>query len=371
MSKKLILFSYDFPPSNGGIARLCHEIAIGMQLYFEEVIVLTRTVQEKNRINEVKNIRIIELTEQRVKCEINAYNFLRKLKNKHEYQILCGVWHPEASIAYLAGFKNVYILGHGTEFLAGKSTFRKYFWLSIYAKWILGKVKLNIANSAYTKGLIHQINPKAKSVALPLGVDEVFFRPDTYKKTDLNYIRIGTLSRILKFKGYDFIANTIASLPNEIKRKVIWNIGGIGPYLNELKELVKELEIEDNVNFYGYLPENQLPDFYKSNDIFVLCTRASTKSIEVEGFGLVFLEAQSCGVPVIGTNTGGITSAIRHNNGGWLVDQDNIEQLQALLKDCFNDRGIIKKQSLLARKRVIESCTWANYNKSLNKLLQI
>ena len=370
MSKKLILFSYDFPPSNGGIARLCHEIAVGMQEYYQEVIVLTRTSQEENKPYNFESVTIIQLPEKRIKCELAALNYLRKIKNKKQVDVLCGVWHPEASLALLAGFKNVFILGHGTEFLDGGSNFRKKIWFPFYAKRIFGKAKLTIANSEYTKGLINKINPLAKTVALPLGVNEVFFSPTSKKSFDLNYLKIATLSRILKFKGYDFIAKAIASLPVEIKSKIVWNIGGKGPYLNELKNLVNELKIEDNVVFHGYISDNDLPNFYNSNDIFVLCTRESAQSIEVEGFGLVFLEAQSCGVPVIGTNTGGIPSAISHNNGGWLIEQDNVVELQDVLKKCVLDRNVLENQSVLARKRVVENCTWTIYNKELKKLLQ-
>ena len=50
---------------------------------------------------------------------------LHLISNKKNIDVLCGLWHPEATLALLAGFKNVFVLGHGTEFLAGKSTFRK------------------------------------------------------------------------------------------------------------------------------------------------------------------------------------------------------------------------------------------------------
>lgn len=325
MDKKLIIFSYDFPPSNGGIARLCQEIAVGQQENFQEVIVLTRQKIGESKPYNSDKVKIIELPSKRGLCELKAFQFLKNIKNKKDCKVLCGLWHPEATISILSGFKNVFVLGHGTEFLSGTSKFRKFFWLPYYAKWVLEKVKLNIANSDYTKKLIEKVNPKANVIALPLAVNEFFFNPKESESKDNgdDVLRIVSVSRILQFKGYDFIAKTIASLPEEQKKSIQWNIGGTGPYLQSLKELVKELGIEKNVIFHGFIPDEELPNFYNSNDIFVLCTREEENSTAVEGFGLVFLEAQACGVPVIGTNSGGIPSAIKHENGGWLIKQDD------------------------------------------------
>ena len=369
MTNKLIIFSYDFPPSNGGIARLCHEITVGQQNYFDEVIVLTRKkVGESNPYN-FNKVQIVELPEKRIHCEKAAFTYLRNIKNKESYSILCGVWHPEATISILAGFKNISILGHGTEFLSGTSKFRKLFWLPVYAKFILGKAKINIANSNYTKQLIEKINLKAKVLALPLGVNEEFFKPKEVKINNDGVLKIASVSRILQFKGYDFIAKTIANLPSEFKDRVHWDIGGTGSYLEDLKVLIKELEIEKNVTFHGFVPDEELPSFYNSNDIFVLCTREEANSTSVEGFGLVFLEAQSCGIPVIGVRSGGISDAIEEGNGGWLIEQDNELKLANLFQCLIDNRELVVKEGKKARIRVVEKANWKKYNESLYKIL--
>ena len=369
MANKLIIFSYDFPPSNGGIARLCQEIAVGQQAYFEEVIVLTRKkVGESNPYN-FNKVQIIEFPNKRIHCEKAAFVYLRKINNKENYTILCGVWHPEATISILAGFKNVFILGHGTEFLSGTSKFRKYIWLFIYAKWILGKAKAIIANSNYTKCLIESINSRVKVVALPLGVNEGFFKPSKLKNNNDNVLKIASVSRILQFKGYDFIAKTIANLSEEYKSKIHWNIGGTGSYLEDLIKLVNQLGIAKNVSFHGFIPDEALPDFYNSNDIFVLCTREVTNSISVEGFGLVFLEAQACGIPVIGVRSGGIPDAIEDGNGGWLIEQDNESRLAELFQCLIDNKELVVKEGKKARIRVVEKANWKKYNESLYKIL--
>jgi phosphatidylinositol alpha-1,6-mannosyltransferase len=370
MKNKLIIFSYDFPPSDGGIARLCHEIAAGMQEYYTSVIVLTRSIEGISKLYNFNKVKVLKLPNVRLKCELEAYKYLRGISNKNEYDIITGLWHPEASLALLAGFKNVFILGHGTEFLSGTSFFRKYIWQYIYAKSILSRAKKCIANSDYTLELIKKTAPSSHAVALPLGVNESFFSPNNVAKYHKEKLNIVSVSRILQFKGYDFIAKVIASLPESYKEKIHWNIGGTGPYLLELKELVVELKISSMVTFYGFIPDEELPNFYNANDIFILCTREVNDSTNVEGFGLVFLEAQSCGIPVVGTNTGGISSAIEDGNGGWLIDQDDCISLKNLLKEVIDKEAILIKESKAARKRVLEKYTWVKYCKSLNSILK-
>jgi phosphatidylinositol alpha-1,6-mannosyltransferase len=367
MKSNLLIFSYDFPPSNGGIARLCYEIAQGMHSKYDEVIVLTRVKDGPQRPYDEGLFKIKYLPSKRLICELMAWWYLLTLKNKKYYTLLCGVWHPEATISRLAGFKNINVLTHGAELLHGEQSFRKYFWLPMYAKWILNKTNI-IANSVYTANLSQKIAPKATFTALPLAVNHTFFKPKKDKKN--KKIVIGTVSRILQFKGHDFVLKVIHSLPQSYKNKIEWQIAGTGPYLKTLKKDVERLGLQKFVKFKGFLPDETLSDFYANLDVFVLATRESRLSTKIEGFGLVFLEAQACGIPVIGTNTGGIPSAIAHKNGGWLIAQDNEQELTELLKNLIDKPIILREQGPKARLRVEEECTWELYCKQLFKILK-
>lgn len=353
---KLLLLTYDFPPSTGGISRLCYEIVKGSHHKYLEITVLAPKTEHVSDTYEDLKCNIVRLPKQRILRELFVVIYLLRIRYKRNYNVLCGVWHPEALLAIVSGFKNIFILGHGTEFLSGSSKFRANFWLPIYCKWVLGRVKKTITNSSYTLGLVHAINSKALSEALPLAVNENYFKPlkinDNSKK-----IKISTVSRVLKFKGYDFILNTLNDLPEKIRDQFEWHVAGTGPFLNELKLLIETSKMANQIFIHGFVPDDELAKFYNNSDVFILATREAQTSTQVEGFGLVFLEAQACGVPVIGTCTGGIPDAVKHNNGGWLINQDDEEAITKLLVSFVKDDKILKNQSIKARSRVVNEAT--------------
>lgn len=369
VNKNLLIISYDYPPSTGGIARLCNEITIGLTAYYKKIKVFTTHNSTSALPYQISTAEITRFPSKRIQCEIATIQAIRKIKNKDSYDVLCGIWHPEVLIALLGGMKNIYLLGHGAEFLSGASKFRKNVWLPLYCKWILKNTKKVITNSNYTKNLVKKIYNKTHTIALPLAVNHNFFIPKSSKVFDKT-IKFVTVSRILKFKGHDFILNTFESLPEHISSKIEWHIAGTGPYLEKIKKRVSNSSLKSKIYFHGFVPDKKLPTFYNTKDIFLLATREN-KSIshQVEGFGLVFLEAQSCGLPVIGSNTGGIPDAIDINNGGWLFEQDDIVSLRKIITSLVTDKSLIEKQSIKARKRIIEKCTWDIYCNKLFKII--
>ncbi len=366
--RNLLILSYDYPPSTGGIARLCHEITLGLHPFYNSIKIITVDIPNVSIPYNNIDVEIIKFPPKRIKCELATIKEIRKIENKHNYDVLCGIWHPEALLAILGGMKNIYILGHGAEFLSGASKLRKHVWLPVYSKWIVSKAKKVITNSHYTKTLVEKINPKSKTIALPLAVNHTFFNP-IIKSPNKDKIRFSTVSRILKFKGHDFILKAFENLPKLLRDKIEWHIAGTGPYLDDLKKMISISPIKSQIQLHGFIPDAELPDFYKSSDIFILATREEDQSNQVEGFGLVFLEAQSCGVPVIGPKTGGITDAIEDGNGGWLFQQDNEAELKTILTEIIETPLIINNQGVKARERVLQKCTWDSYCNQLYKIL--
>jgi len=131
-----------------------------------------------------------------------------------------------------------------------------------------------------------------------------------------------------------------------------------------------ELNVDDCVHWYGFIDEDDLVKVYQSSDLFVLCTREEKEEKSVEGFGLVFLEAQSCGIPVIGTNQGGIPDAIKHENGGWIIQRDDMKTLSNYFNELTTETDKFKKQGIKARQRVIKKATWNHFGEKVFKIVE-
>lgn len=351
---RLIILSYDYPPNNGGIARLCGEIVNQCKIQERPYLVITP-------VDGPEEEHVVRIVGKRPWNDLRILKYLRK-NLKDNDMILTGTFHPDGLLGYLSGHR-VYFLGHGTEFLPGNTFFKKKVW-PFYRRWILKKSSLNIANSHYTAALISKCSPKAKVVALPLAVDPLKFHPTCEKYND-GLLHLCSVSRLEKFKAQDFVIETIASLPSKYKNKIRFEIAGKGPYKPVLEQMVKDYHLEDIVKFVGFVSDEELCDFYSRNDVFILPTREIPSTREVEGFGLVFTEAQACGTACIGACTGGIPDAIECGNGGWLIEQDNHEQLKDILLNLIDSHFLILEEGEKARKRIEEKCNWKIYTKIL------
>lgn len=350
---RIIILAFDYPPNNGGIARLCNEITKGLAARNVPYHVLTNVATS---IEGEQNVT--RISGRRGDVEMKMRSWLRANTTDGDI-IVCDTWHPAGTVALLSGRK-FYILAHGAEFLPGKTFFRSKIWPT-FRRFVLRRSEGIIANSNYTANLVRSLAKGLDVTSIPLAIDAELFHPTSTKNTSDDIIRLCSISRLEKFKGHDFIIRTIARLPENYRKRILLEIGGKGPYKSRLEEIVKEEGLEDNVKFLGFLPEDGMNDFYSRNDVFVLCTREENDECNVEGFGLVFVEAQACGTACIGTNAGGIPDAIHNGRGGWLISQDSEEELSRLLMSLIEDKARTQKEGDVARERVLDECSQDKY----------
>jgi phosphatidylinositol alpha-1,6-mannosyltransferase len=170
------------------------------------------------------------------------------------------------------------------------------------------------------------------------------------------------------YKGHDVVLRAIASLASDERERLVYMVVGKGPYEAGLRKLAAELGIESNVRWLGFVAEDDLPEVYSASDLFVLCTRDAPEERSVEGFGLVFLEAQSCETPVVGTRTGGIPAAIQNGVGGWLIEQDDKEALADIIRKLVHSPELFRAAGIQARRRVLREHTWVHYMQQFSAL---
>jgi phosphatidylinositol alpha-1,6-mannosyltransferase len=277
-------------------------------------------------------------------------------------------------IAHLAGVRPLVVLAHGAELLPPVDRWRRPFWNALQ-RFVLENADLVIANSEYTHQLASSVAPKAHIETIRLAVDSDRFAPGDRDAAKTRFGVAGkrvlcTVSRIHHYKAHDTVLRAIASLTPDEREQLVYLVVGTGPYETELKKQVIELGIESQVRWLGFVSEEVLPQVYWASDLFVLCTRDAPEERAVEGFGLVFLEAQSCGTPVVGTRNGGIPAAIRDGKGGWLIDQDDSQQLADIIRELVRSPESFRTAGTRARQRILNENTWECYGQRFTSALQ-
>lgn len=357
MKSKIIILANDYLPNNGGIARLCFEIKKVLRLKGHDVVVIAKETNQGLDCEGDLNVK--RVGGNRIEFELNVLRYLLLNSSKNDI-VITDTFHPCGSLSLLLG-KKTFILAHGAELFPAKTFLKRLIWDN-YRSFVLRKASAIIANSKYTKKLVELCSKKSNVVAIPLAVDELVFKP-IVKKGDrcFEYLTLSSISRLEKFKGHDFIIETIADLPTKYRERIKLNIAGKGSYTSDLQELINSLNLNNQIKLCGFIENDQMCNFYTSSDVFILCTREEPLNNRVEGFGLVFLEAQSSGIPVIGACTGGIPDAVEEQNGGWLIKPDNKRELSDLLIKLIENPELVIESGKQARKRVEESCTWGVY----------
>ncbi len=178
-------------------------------------------------------------------------------------------------------------------------------------------------------------------VLIENGVDTTRFHPAPRNPELLQRYRLAgrfvfiTVCRLLEKKGVDQALRAFAQLlPQYPDTRYL--IVGSGPYEPELRALADALGVGGAVAFAGNVPEHELVAHYRLGDVFVMPNRALPNG-DTEGFGLVFLEANACGLPVIAGCDGGSGDAVRDGENGLVVDGRSVPAIEAAMRRLRGD----------------------------------
>lgn len=355
----LALFSFDYAPLDGGIARLCTQLSAALTAQGCQVRVVTGAA------NEPEVDGIVRLRGGRLGREARAVRELRRLPR--DVGVVCGRWYPEGALALLAGRRRVFVLAHGAEVLPASPLRRSVGWQA-FRRRVLESVTLVVANSRYTEQLTQTEAPAARVRALPLGVDPEFFSPGDRQAARATLgveqrLVVSTVSRLQAFKGHDTVLRALALLPKPLQEQVAYVVVGRGPYGASISELATQLGVQGSLVLTGLVSDERLREVYRASNLFCLLTRATAHA--VEGFGLALLEAQSCGVPVLGTRTGGIPDAVADGESGWLIGQDDPQAVASHIERLAADPAAYDRVGAAGRFRAENACSWRGYAERL------
>lgn len=185
---------------------------------------------------------------------------------------------------------------------------------------------------------------KAALQYLPPGVDSDRFRPDPAARAELRrrYVlgdrpTIVCLSRLVPRKGQDMLIKALPSIRERVNGAALVIVGG-GPYLETLRRLARDFEVEDHVVFTGAVPGDELPAHHAMADVFAMPCRTRGAGMDVEGLGIVFLEASATGVPVVAGDSGGAPEAVQHDKTGLVVDGHSVQDIGDAVVELLTDR---------------------------------
>ncbi|GLY66182.1 glycosyltransferase family 4 protein [Amycolatopsis taiwanensis] len=219
--------------------------------------------------------------------------------------------------------------------------------------------------SKYTRGrFAAAFGPMAGLEYLPSGVDTDLFRPDGAAREEIRK-RYGLgdrptvvcVSRLVPRKGQDMLVRAVPELRRRVPDVAVLLVGG-GPYRKRLTDLVSELDVTGHVVMTGSVPWPELPAHYAAGDVFAMPARTRGKGLDVEGLGLVYLEAAATGLPVVAGRSGGAPETVLDEVTGHVVDGRDLRQLVETLSPLLTDPGRARKMGEAGRAWVGEHWRW-------------
>jgi len=188
--------------------------------------------------------------------------------------------------------------------------------------------------------------PEEKLVIIPNGVDL-----ELAKKSQSEHIpgRIVTVARLSWEKGLDYLIKAMPKVIRECPNAHLVMVGE-GDKREEIEDLIQELGIDGNVTLLGRLPHKKTLEAIGKSEVFICPSLA-------EGLGIVFIEAQACGVPVIGTRVGGIPDVIDDEASGLLIEPKNSEDIEKALIRLLKNEELRERLMKVAFER-IEKFDW-------------
>lgn len=210
---------------------------------------------------------------------------------------------------------------------------------------------------------------------LPPGVDTAAFRPDSIARQQIrsqlglaDVPVIVCVSRLVARKGQDQL---IAALPaiRQASPQAVLLIVGSGPDADRLRRLADSHRVRDAVVFTGAVPFGELPAHFVAGDVFAMPCRTRGGGLDVEGLGIVFLEASACGLPVVAGDSGGAPEAVQQHSTGLVVDGTDPAAIAAACVTLLGDAELRRAWGTAGRDWVQRDWNWQRSADRLAELL--
>ena len=381
--EKILFVTNDFPPQSGGIQTFIEGLIY--QLPPESVVVHT-----SSQSSEAEQARydqeifhqlgaIVVRDRQRILLPTPGLR-ARVAGTIHAHSIKTVVFGASVPLGLLApslrrlGVTRMVALTHGHEVWWSKVPL-----FSHLLRRVARSVDVLTYLGSFTKSAISaalDARDLSKLMALPPGVDIENFHPgDKSEELLERYGLSGKLiilcvGRLVQRKGQDVLIKALSKVRGQFPNAQLV-IAGSGNYEERLRALAKQEGVAQSVSFLGRVPFEDLPALFRSADIFASPTRERFAGLEVEGLGIVYLEASASGVPVIAGDSGGSPDAVQQDVTGKVVAGSDIDGLANALTELLTDAQLRARMGSAGRLWMESQWSWQVIGARFRDLLQV
>jgi phosphatidyl-myo-inositol dimannoside synthase len=165
------------------------------------------------------------------------------------------------------------------------------------------------------------------------------------------------VSRLVRRKGQDTLLRAWPRVLDKVRDAALLIVSG-GPYSAHLRQLSERIGVAPSVRFTGPVPAAELPAHYAAGDVFAMPCRTRRGGLDVEGLGIVYLEASAAGLPVVGGDSGGAPDAILAGESGYVVPGRDVEALAGRLIELLTDPVTARSMGEKGRAWVERDWSW-------------
>jgi phosphatidylinositol alpha-1,6-mannosyltransferase len=231
----------------------------------------------------------------------------------------------------------------------------------------------NFTKNAISRSLTS--SAQSSMVRIAPGIDTSHFAPveDAHhlkEELDLAGKRvIVSVGRLVHRKGQDTLVEALPAILQEFPDAHLLFVG-VGPHLEYIHKRAIQLGVLGSISFVGRVQYGELPRFISVGEIFAMPSRSRLAGLEVEGLGIVYLEASACGLPVVGGRSGGAPDALLEGETGFAVDGLNPEEVSNAVLKLLRQPELAAKMGQRGREWVIQEWEWRHWSARFNSLFQ-
>lgn len=373
-TRKLLIVTNDFPPRQGGIQSFVHELA--RRLPADQVAVYTSDYPGAAAFDAEQDFPVRRHPSGLLIPTPRARR--RVLQARQDFGSTSVWFGASAPLGLLAaplrraGVQRMVASTHGHE--AG--------WAMLPAarqalRRIGNQVDVVTYLAEYTRQqLASAFGPRANLVQLTPGVDIDAFSPAVsgaavrQRHGLTGRPVVVCVSRLVPRKGQDVLIQAMPAILSKVAEAMLLIVGG-GPYEQRLRALAQQVGVAEQVVFTGPVPAAELPEHYAAGNVFAMPCRTRRMGMDVEGLGIVFLEASATGLPVIAGNSGGAPETVRQGITGLVVDGIDVVAVADQVSGLLADPRRAAAMGTAGRHWTEQSWQWSNAADRLADLLRL